>query len=636
VDSTENVMAGRLRIDKLTGSFHEHVYFNEYSYTGCDYSYQSTANWSEGSDWENELTKHHSFSDTTWPILWTGRFTSYEQSGCGVGGGSMGTSFSGCGCGCGYGESSTSDRYEYTGCWSESYDPGLLGYLLEGGIDNHVTGSEIAPGYSDSYDETLHSIRFYQPTFTPPSTINYVYPTQVGMLRGGLGEGCGCGCGLWGFETWVPIGAHQDTTSTSTIGRLPSGGLIAPAPLSAAWAFHGYLRSARDVPESPHQVRAAGLSSFRPPNAIHGNGSPSLPQNEIFAAWGQWRERGRLNQDLEDAIDALANLIAPPASGTRAAKLEMPGVVVLDLYDTNQSDDQSVTLSVGSYFHDAAAPYALRAPEGPDALVEASLDGGSLTISVPDGSTADGLTAVTVVSKNTDGMPVSWTVLVHVVAVEGYTVQEQAWGETTWHAPEDRGDDWALLWRSNDYRWLAKTTFDGLVTAAYWTFAMMTVDSSRDRWAYDMTKSLGDIPVDPIVTFGGDTPYFQTLNVAHVGLKHADAPSAEQRQIAMTDIKSVEWEEVAWSREVWIADYETSTGMARRSMDIPVRHLPHDGRECPSYNHPKILQPLEHTTVRVKVELAKLVPHAMVGTLHREGETKLAGETCAEQSCCGL
>jgi hypothetical protein len=263
------------------------------------------------------------------------------------------------------------------------------------------------------------------------------------------------------------------------------------------------------------------------------------------AAWPiLWTGQGRLNQDLEDAIDALANLIAPPASGTRPAKLEMPGVVVLDLAwkkgsglfcaqhpsgrsgkrvltpfsRPNQSDDQSVTLSVGSYFHDAAAPYALRAPEGPDALVDASLDGGSLTISVPDGSTADGLTAVTVVSKNTDGMPVSWTVLVHVVAVEGYTVQEQAWGETTWHAPEDRGDDWALLWRSNDYRWLAKTTFDGLVTAAYWTFAMMTVDSSRDRWAYGTTGRTGDRPVAPTVTFGGQTIYFETLNTAQVGL----------------------------------------------------------------------------------------------------------------------
>jgi hypothetical protein len=51
-------------------------------------------------------------------------------------------------------------------------------------------------------------------------------------------------------------------------------------------------------------------------------------------------------------------------------------------------------------------------------------------------------------------------------------------------------------------------------------------------------------------------------------------------------------------------------------MDIPVRQLPHDGQECPSYTRPEILQPLEHTTVRVKVELAEPVPDGMVGTLH--------------------
>jgi hypothetical protein len=47
--------------------------------------------------------------------------------------------------------------------------------------------------------------------------------------------------------------------------------------------------------------------------------------------------------------------------------------------------------------------------------------------------------------------------------------------------------------------------------------------------------------------------------------------------------------------------------------DIP-GHMPHDGQECPSY--PEILQPLEHTTVRVKVELAEPVPDGMVGTLN--------------------
>ena len=227
------------------------------------------------------------------------------------------------------------------------------------------------------------------------------------------------------------------------------------------------------------------------------------------------------------------------------------------------------------------------------------------TTRLPDGSTADGL-------------PVSWTVLMHVVAVEGYTVQEQAWGETTWDAPEDQGDDWALLWRSNDYRWLAKTTFDGLVTAAYWTFAMMTVDSSRDRWAYDMTKSLGDIPVDPIVTFGGDTLYFQTLNVAHVGLKHADAPSAEQRQIAMTEIESLEWEEVAWSREVEIEAHATSTGLAKLQKvgDEDYRVYPAYGKLDPEGNPVEPFQPADHNTVRVKVELAAGIPENMEGTLH--------------------
>jgi len=102
----------------------------------------------------------------------------------------------------------------------------------------------------------------------------------------------------------------------------------------------------------------------------------------------------------------------------------------------------------------------------------------------------------------------------------------------------------------------------------------------------------------------------------NVILTFDDGPSPRQPRIAVTNIESLEWEQVAWSHEVWIADYETSTGMARRRMDIPVRHLPHDGQECPSYNHPEILQPLEHTTVRVKLELAEPVPDGMVGTLH--------------------
>jgi hypothetical protein len=113
------------------------------------------------------------------------------------------------------------------------------------------------------------------------------------------------------------------------------------------------------------------------------------------------------------------------------------------------------------------------------------------------------------------------------------------------------------------------------------------------------------------VTFGGQTTYFDTLNRAQVGLNPDDGPSPRQPRIAVTNIESLEWERVVWSREVWIEDYQTSTGMAKLTTD-------YDGYLVyPHYrHHPEILQPLEHTTVRVKVELAEPVPDGMVGTLH--------------------
>jgi len=606
---------------KTTSGSHVHNYQDDYSYSGCGYSYSEHASWSENSSWENQLTKRHAFSDSAWSTLWTDRFTSYEQSGCGGGGGSKATSYSSSGCGCGCGEgSSESDNYSWTGSWSESYDSATDDYSLSGGIDNHVTGAASGCGCGSSYDEWVDYIGFRWPTYTSPYAFDYVYPTQTGKLNGGLGEGCGCGCGggLYGFETYVPIGRTSDTSANSTIGRLPTGGLTAPSPLAAAADLSPQLGPFRTLPEAPAAARAVGLTSYREPNAIHGNGSPELPQNAVFAEWGAWRDRGRLNQDLEDAIEELANLTTPPPGGPRPDKTEMPGVVVLDLYDTDQSGDQSVTVSVPS---GAGSGHALRAPEGPDALVAASLEGGSLTISVPQGSTAAGLTAVTVVGKDAEGLPVAWTVLVHVVAVEGYTVEEQAWGETTWDAPEDSGDDWALLWQCNDYRWLPQTTFDGLVTAADWSFASVTVDSSRERWAYGTPSATGEIVVNPVVTFGGQNIYFETLNTAAVGLHRqttldeAGNPqvvyNADQPRVAVTYVSLVEWDPVSWSREIEVTDYGTSTGVAKLTTG-------EDGYLVyPDYaQHPVVPQPIDHNTVRVKVELGAPVPEGMVGTVH--------------------
>ncbi|MDD4785778.1 MAG: hypothetical protein PHO07_01285, partial [Pirellulales bacterium] len=124
-----------------------------------------------------------------------------------------------------------------------------------------------------------------------------VYPTRSGTLSGGLDDGCGCGCcgGLYGYETWAPRGRWSDTSSADTIGRMPTGSLIAPADLAAAADLAQELGALRELPLAPYATRTESTANYRRPNAIHGNGSPSLPQNAIFADWAHWRDHGRLN-----------------------------------------------------------------------------------------------------------------------------------------------------------------------------------------------------------------------------------------------------------------------------------------------------------------------------------------------------
>ncbi len=78
---------------KTTSGHHAHQYDDQYAYSSEEYSYSSSAAWCEQADWENELTKRHSFANSTWPTLWTDRFTSYEQRGAASGGGSRSTSY---------------------------------------------------------------------------------------------------------------------------------------------------------------------------------------------------------------------------------------------------------------------------------------------------------------------------------------------------------------------------------------------------------------------------------------------------------------------------------------------------------------------------------------------------------------
>ncbi|MGM0490258.1 MAG: hypothetical protein ACQESR_26320, partial [Planctomycetota bacterium] len=207
-----------------------------------------------------------------------------------------------------------------------------------------------------------------------------------------------------------------------------------------------------------------------------------------------------------------------------------------------------------------------------------------------------------------DGLPVAWTVLVHVVAVEGYEVEEQAWGETTWDAPEDSGVDtngnyWSLLWACDDHRWKAKTTSDGLMTAVNWGFESITLDSSRDRWTYASPGGLGETLITPTVTFGGNNIYFQTLNTASVQLHREGSPpydyTADQPRIALTYVDSMKWEEVLYSRTV-------------NGLDLAQLSTGAEGYVV----YPDMTAPDVFDTIRVKVTLAEEVPKGMQGTLH--------------------
>ena len=181
-------------------------------------------------------------------------------------------------------------------------------------------------------------IGFRWPTFTSPYAFDTVYPTRSGTLSGGLDDGCGCGCGcggIYGYETWAPRGRWSDTSSADTIGRMPTGSLIAPADLAAAADLAQELGALGELPLAPYATRTESTANYRRPNAIHGNGSPSLPQNAIFADWAHWRDHGRLNADLEEAGRLMALLLS-----RSDAPCECKAVIVVASHHPDWSEGQ--------------------------------------------------------------------------------------------------------------------------------------------------------------------------------------------------------------------------------------------------------------------------------------------------------
>ena len=624
-------------------------YKYEYSYQCNSYWSNTTNKWLENSSWSNEKTQNHTFSNATWSLLWADRYTSYSQSGCGCGNGTK-TSESSCnGCG-GQCTVSSNDAYDYTGSWVESCDPalGIQAYSLSGGITNQTSGSSGGCGCG-SYERQTHYTGFYSPSAVPSYTFNYVNPRTTGSLYSSqCSSGCsGCGCGsgasginISGYDTSVPVDATNSTSSTNTIGRLPGMSPISTWSTRAnlggyTGAFYG-LSSI--VP--PSAIRMENLSgNYREPTAI----SSTAAHNAVFSEWKTWRERNRMNAEMSDVISFLANLQEPENPPiTRPAKMHEPGIVAMDLYSGDQASGQSETMHLSSYMS-WAGDLRLCAPTGDDALVDAELNGSTLVLSIADGAT-DGMTAVTIVGYDADGLPISWTVTIHVVAVTGYIVEEMSWGEQQWgRAPqnsgvnEDTDEHWSVLWRENNYRWLPKTTADGLIQSVAWyavpvgstnigySFVTAASGSSRDRWAYYGLPGDGEQMIAPVVTFGGTSIYHpNAINSTSVPMKreteldenNVEHPvyTADQPRIAVTQVTDLEWEEVEWSRTLEIEEYNTSTGVAKLTFSWNDGYLAY-----PDYQHHNdIPQPIEHTTVRVLAQLGAAIPVGMVGKLHLE------------------
>jgi hypothetical protein len=78
---------------------------------------------------------------------------------------------------------------------------------------------------------------------------------------------------------------------------MPAGSLIAPADLAAAADLAQELGALGELPLAPYATRTESTANYRRPNAIHAGGSPSLPQNAIFADWAHWRDHWRLGAD---------------------------------------------------------------------------------------------------------------------------------------------------------------------------------------------------------------------------------------------------------------------------------------------------------------------------------------------------
>ena len=192
----------------------------------------------------------------------------------------------------------------------------------------------------------------------------------------------------------------------------------------------------------------------------------------------------------------------------------------------------------------------------------------SATVVSFQGGGTPGVTSVTVTATDWYGATGQMTISVYACRVTGYEVQERAWGQD-WGDPEDadKTSNWAVLWRSDYQKWLPKVepqAVQNKITGVNWSYApegstyyqsFANTDSFAwcygipyaefEKWALDGGEDdydrlgLGPVEIRPSVVFGAiDRAY---LNRGTCVSMVDTGPSADQPDISMHDVSSVQW-----------------------------------------------------------------------------------------------
>ena len=134
-----------------------------------------------------------------------------------------------------------------------------------------------------------------------------------------------------------------------------------------------------------------------------------------------------------------------------------PAVIVLDADATTSSTFSYNTAALFCSYctHGTSYDYtwSSSSPATPIATVSITSAG---TLSVkPNGN--PGVGQIIVQPENCAGKGDTFKIDVYSFRLEGYEIFERAWGEgvldSGWHPVEDKGNDWSLLWRENEYLW---------------------------------------------------------------------------------------------------------------------------------------------------------------------------------------